>query len=103
MSCRRILPDYGSTYRYGAWRTSCRTMALKSIRTKPFTPQTNGRAERFIKTRLNEWTYAMPIETSDKGDRRLPRYLGLCNRRRSHMALGGLSPQQRLKQLLNAE
>jgi transposase InsO family protein len=79
-------------------------MALKPIRTKPYTPQTNGgKAERFIKTLLSEWAYAMPFQTSDERNRWLPSYLGLYNRPRSHMALGGLSPQQRLNQLLKAE
>jgi hypothetical protein len=103
MTCRRILSDNGSAYRSGAWRKACRTMAIKPIRTKPYTPQTNGKAERFIKTLLNEWAYAMPFQTSNERNRWLPRYLGLYNSRRSHMALGGLSPQQRLIQLLNDE
>jgi transposase InsO family protein len=103
MPCRRILSDNGSAYRSGAWRKACRSMAIKPIRTKPYTPQTNGKAERFIKTLLNEWAYGMPFQTSNERNRWLPRYLGLYNSRRSHMALGGLSPQQRLNQLLNAE
>jgi transposase InsO family protein len=44
-------------------------MAIKAIRTKPYTPQTNGKAERFIKTLLNEWTYAMPFQTSKERNR----------------------------------
>jgi transposase len=103
MTCRRILSDNGSAYRSGAWKKACRTMAIKPIRTKPYTPQTNGKAERFIKTLLNEWAYAMPFQTFEERNSWLPRYLRLYNSRRSHMALGGLSPQQRLNQLLNAE
>ena len=103
MTCRRILSDNGSAYRSGAWKMACRTMAIKPIRTKPYTPQTNGKAERFIKTLLNEWAYAMPYQTSAERNHWLPRYMGLYNGRRSHMALGGLSPQQRLNQLLCAE
>jgi transposase InsO family protein len=53
LTCRRILSDNGSAYRSGAWRKACKTMAIKPIRTKPYTPQTNGKAERFIKTLLN--------------------------------------------------
>jgi transposase InsO family protein len=76
MTCRRILSDNGSAYRSGAWRKACRTMAIKPIRTKPYTPQTNGKAERFIKTLLNEWAYAMPFQTSEERNSWLPRYLG---------------------------
>jgi hypothetical protein len=88
MTCRRILSDNGSAYRSGAWRKACRTMAIKPIRTKPYTPQTNGKAERFIKTLLNEGAYAMPFQTSNERNRWLPRYLGLYNSRRSNMAQG---------------
>ena len=62
-----------------------------------------GKAERFSKTLLSEWAYAMPFQTSNERNSWLPRYLGLYNGRRFHMALGGLSPQQRLNQLLSAE
>jgi transposase InsO family protein len=78
-------------------------MAIKPTRTKPYTPQTNGKAERFIKTLLNEWAYAITYQISVERNHWLPRYLGLYGGRRSHMALGGLSPQQQLKQLLGAE
>ena len=57
----------------------------------------------YIKTLLGEWAYAMPFQTSVERNRWLPRYLGLYNGRRCHMALGGLSPQQYLQRLLNAE
>jgi hypothetical protein len=52
--CRRVLSDNGSSYRSGDWRKACQGLALKPIRTKPYTPQTNGKAERFIKTLLAE-------------------------------------------------
>ena len=57
----------------------------------------------YIKTLLAEWAYAMAFQTSDERNRWLPRYLGLYNDRRCHMALGGLSPKQRLQRLLIAE
>jgi hypothetical protein len=103
MTCRRILSDNGSAYRSGALWKACRSMAIRPSRTKPYTPQANGKAERFIKTLLNEWAYAMPFQTSNERNSWLPRYVGLYNGRRSHMALCGLSPQQRLIQLLTAE
>lgn len=77
-------------------------MNLKPIRTSPYTPSTNGKAERFMKTLLGECAYAMPFSASEKRYRRLPRYLELYSRSRCHMALVGLNPKQRL-QLLHAE
>ena len=103
ITCRRVLSDNGSSYRSGEWRKACSALDLKPIRTRPYTPRTNGKAERFIKTLLGEWAYAMPIQTSEERKRWLPRYLGLYNGRRRHMALGGLSPQQYLQRLLVAE
>ncbi|MEB3202407.1 MAG: DDE-type integrase/transposase/recombinase, partial [Synechococcus sp.] len=103
ITCRRVLSDNGSSYRSGEWRKACSAMDLKHSRTKPYTPRTNGKAERFIKTLLGEWAYAIPFQTSVERNRWLPRYLGLYNGRRCHMALGGLSPQQYLQRLLNAE
>ena len=76
---------------------------MKPIRTKPYTPQTNGKAERFIKTLLGEWAYVMAYKTSKERNHWLPRYLGISNGHRCQMALGGLAPQQRLQRLLRGE
>ena len=103
INCRRVLSDNGSSYRSGEWRKACSALDLKPIRTRPYTPRTNGKAERFIKTLLAEWAYAMAFQTSEERNRWLPRYLGLYNGRRCHMGLGGLSPQQCLQRLLVAE
>jgi transposase InsO family protein len=100
ITCRRVLSDNGSAYRSGAWRKACRALDLRPIRTKPYTPRTNGKTERFIQTLCREWAYGMAFQTSEERKRWLPRYLGLYNQRRCHMALGGLSPQQRLNALL---
>ncbi len=66
-------------------------MDLKHILSKPYTPMTNGKAERFIKTSLGEWAYAMPFQASAERNNWLPHYLGLYNRHRSHMTFGGHS------------
>jgi len=100
ITCRRVLSDNGSAYRSGAWRKACGALDLKPIRTRPYTPRTNGKAERFIQTLCKEWAYGMAFQSSEERKRWLPRYLGLYNGRRCHMALGGLSPQQRLVALL---
>ncbi|WP_369801699.1 integrase core domain-containing protein [Cyanobium sp. NIES-981] len=103
ITCRRILSDNGSAYRSGDWRKACRALDLKPIRTKPYTPQTNGKAERFIKTILAEWAYVIAYQTSEERNRWLRRYLAIYNGNRCHMALGGLTPQQSLQRLLIAE
>ena len=61
-------------------------------RTKPYTPRTNGKAERFIKTLLSEWAYGMSFQSSAERNRWLGRYLAIYNRRRCHMALAGRTP-----------
>ena len=58
----------------------------------PYSPQTNGKAERFIKTLLAEWAYSMAFQTSTERNRWLPRYLAIYNGRRCHMALAGRTP-----------
>jgi hypothetical protein len=103
ITCRRVLSDNGPSYRSGDWRKACRALDLKPIRTKPYTPQTNGKAERFIKTLLAERAYVIPYQTSAERNHWLPRYLEIYNDHRCHMALGGLTPQQYLQRLLIAE
>ena len=59
----RVMTDNGSCYKAFAFRDACRELGLKHIRTRPYTPKTNGKAERFIQTALREWAYAKPIPT----------------------------------------
>ena len=59
------MTDNGSCYSSKAFRDACRDLGLKHIRTKPYTPKTNGKAERFIQTALREWAYAQAYPTSD--------------------------------------
>ncbi len=100
ITCRRVLSDNGSAYRSCDWRKACQALVLKPTCTKAYTPQTNGKAERFIKTLLAEWAYAMAFQNSEERNRWLPRYLAIYNRLRKHSALGWRSPQQRLVELL---
>ena len=93
---RRVLSDNGSAYRSKPWREACSALGLISKRTRPNSPQTNGKAERFIKTLLAEWAYSMAFQTSTERNRWLPRYLAICNGRRCHMALAGRTPFQQL-------
>ncbi len=70
---------------------------VNDIRTPPYTPKTNGEAERFIQTLLREWAYALPYKTSDRSNADLPRWLRLYNEERPHASLGNKPPISRLK------
>ena len=59
------MTDNGACYKAFAFRNACRTLGLKHIRTRPYTPKTNGKAERFIQTALREWAYARTYDHSE--------------------------------------
>jgi transposase InsO family protein len=111
VECRQVMSDNGSAYISKAFAKACGILGLKHIRTRPYTPRTNGKAERFIQTLCKEWAYAMAFQNSQERDHWLPRYLTIYNRLRKHSALGGrsqrppvdsasLRKQQRLNELL---
>jgi len=79
-----------------AFAKACRTLGLRHIRTRPYTPRTNGKAERFIQILYREWPYSMPLQNFEEGNRWLPRCLSIYNRLRKRSSLGWRSPQQRL-------
>jgi transposase InsO family protein len=62
----RVMTDNGSCYKAHAFARACKRLKLKHIRTKPYTPTPNGKAERFIQTALREWAYAQPYNTSQE-------------------------------------
>ena len=100
VECRQVMSDNGSAYISKAFAKACSVLKLKHIRTRPYTPRTNGKAEQFIQTLCKEWAYAMPFQNSQERNAWLPRYLSIYNRIRKHSALGSRSPQQRLNELL---
>ena len=100
VECRQVMSDNGSAYISKAFAKACSVLKLKHIRIRPYTPRTNGKAERFIQTRCKEWAYAMPFQNSQERNAWLPRYPSIYNRIRKHSALGSQSPQQRLNVLL---
>jgi transposase InsO family protein len=91
----------GPAYLSRSFAKACKALGLKQIRTRPYTPRTNGKAECSIQTLCKEWAYGMPFQNSEEQNRWLPRYLSIYNRLRKHSALGGRSPQQRLNELLS--
>ncbi|WP_027060141.1 IS481 family transposase, partial [Mesorhizobium loti] len=79
-----------------AFARACRKLGLKHVRTKPYTPKTNGKAERFIQTALREWAYAVAYPTSDSRAAELPVWLHRYNWHRPHGSLKSLTPISRL-------
>ena len=100
VECRQVMSDNGPAYLSRSFAKACKALGLKHIRTRPYTPRTNGKAERFIQTLCLEWAYGMPFQNSEERNQWLPRYLSIYNRLRKHTALGGRAPQQRLNELL---
>jgi transposase InsO family protein len=90
------MTDNGSCYRSKAFASACRRPGLKHIRTKPYTPKTNGKAERFIQTALREWAYAVAYPTSDQRTNQLPAWLHRYNWHRPHRSLKSQTPISRL-------
>jgi transposase InsO family protein len=85
-----VLTDNGSPYRSAAYRAAL--AGRRHSRTRPYRPQTNGKAERFIGTLLREWAYARPYRSNAERLEALPTFIDFYNSRRPHTALGGLSP-----------
>ena len=92
----RVMTDNGSCYRSKAFAKACRTLGLRHVRTKPYTPKTNGKAERFIQTALREWAYAVAYPTSDRRAAELPVWLHRYNWHRPHGSLKSKTPISRL-------
>jgi transposase InsO family protein len=97
---RRLLTDNGGNYRSRVFRTVVEQRRLIHRRTRPYTPRTNGKAERFIRTLLHEWAYAQAYSTSAHRTRALPRYLYYFTTHRKYFGLHGQTPAQRLASVL---
>jgi transposase InsO family protein len=93
----RVMTDNGSCYRAHAFAATCHELAIRHLLTRPYTPRTNGKAERFIQTLLREWAYARPYRTSNQRTKRLAPWLRYYNRLRPHSALRGLPPHSRIR------
>ena len=92
----RVMTDNGSCYNSFAFRRACKRLGLKHIRTKPYTPKTNGKVERFIQTSLREWAYAYAYENSRQRKQQLPTWLHRYNWHRPHTGIGAKTPISRL-------
>ncbi len=92
----RVMTDNGSCYKDFDFRDACASLGLKHVRTKPYTPKTNGKAERFIQTALREWAYAQAYPTSDRRADELPVWLHRYNWHRPHGGIKSKTPISRL-------
>ena len=92
-----VMTDNGSCYKAYAFRDLCKALGLKHIRTKPYTPKTNGKAERFVQTSLREWAYAKAYQTSDQRAAELGPWLHRYNWHRPHGGIKSQTPISRLR------
>jgi transposase InsO family protein len=102
MQVRELLTDNGSAYRSAVHAIACRTLGIRHLRTRPRRPQTNGKAERFIRTMLGEWAYGAIYATSAERTAALDGWLWTYNHRRRHQAIGRQTPITRLNNLLGS-
>jgi transposase InsO family protein len=92
---RALLTDNGSSYRSREFRQRCTELEIKHRRTRPYTPRTNGKAERFIQTALREWAYAKHWRDSDERDAYLRPWTDYYNHQRPHGSLNYKPPISR--------
>jgi transposase InsO family protein len=99
---QRVMTDNGSAYRSTLHALACRALGLKHLRTRPYRPRTNGKAERFIRTLLGGWAYGAIYRDSAQRTAALAAWLDWYNHRRPHGSLGRHPPAARLNELNNA-
>src|SRR6266542_876286 len=95
ITIERVLTDNGGCYRATMHALACRTLGIRHLRTRPYRPQTNGKAERFIRTMLNGWAYGAIYRSSSERTKALDGWLWHYNHRRRHSALGHQPPVSR--------
>jgi len=100
IEAQRILTDNGTGYRSRKMARACGRYKLRHLRTRPYTPRTNGKAERLIQTALREWAYAKSYCSSRQRRDALPAFLHRYNFHRPHTALGRKPPCSRVNNLL---
>jgi transposase InsO family protein len=100
VTVQRVMTDNGSAYRSGLFRKAIADAGARHVRTRPYTPRTNGKAERFIQTSLREWAYAQPYASSAQRARAIGPWTDRYNLARPHSGIKGLTPWQRVNNLL---
>ena len=97
VTVRRVMSDNGSGYVSRAFRAACDATGLRHLRTRAYTPRTNGKAERFIQTLQREWAYARPYHSSAERRAALRPWVRYYNQQRPHASLGYAAPSTRLR------
>jgi transposase InsO family protein len=97
----RLLTDNGSAYRSTVHALACRALGIRHLRTRPYRPETNGKAERFIRTMLSGWAYGAIYRTSSERTAALDGWLWHYNHQRKHSALAHKPPIARLAERTN--
>lgn len=100
VAVQRVMTDNGSAYRSKLFAQALRIAGARHVRTKPYTPRTNGKAERFIQTSLREWAYGRPYACSEERSNAIKPWTDAYNLTRPHSGIGGLTPWQRVNNLL---
>lgn len=95
---QRVMSDNGCGYK-NDFTAAVNALGAKHVRTKPYTPRTNGKAERFIQTLLRLWAYVRPYNSSDERAAALTPWMRWYNLQRAHGSLNGMSPMQTLRKL----
>jgi transposase InsO family protein/lambda repressor-like predicted transcriptional regulator len=101
ITVQRVMTDNGNPYRSALHAIACRALKLKHLRTRPYRPRTNGKAERFIKTLLAGWAYGAIYRNSRERQAALPGWVDWYNTRRPHGSLSHKPPIARLNELNN--
>ena len=96
----RVMTDNGTGYK-NTFKTACNELGIRHIKTRPYTPKTNGKAERFVQTSLREWAYARPYLSSDQREAALQPFLHRYNWHRPHCALNRQPPMSRIPAVSN--
>jgi transposase InsO family protein len=102
VSVERVMTDNGGAYRSAAHAIACRALGIRHLRTRPYRPQTNGKAERFIRTMLGGWAYGAIYRSSAERTAALEGWLWRYNFKRPHGSLGRKTPAARLAELNKA-
>jgi len=100
VAVERVMTDNGSAYRSKLFASALQEAGARHVRTRPYTPRTNGKAERFIQTSLREWAYARPYASSDERAAAIKPWTDNYNLSRPHSGIKGLTPWSRVNNLL---
>jgi transposase InsO family protein len=102
MTVQELLTDNGAAYKSAVHSLACRALGIRHLRTRPYRPQTNGKAERFIRTMLAGWAYGAIYHDSNERTAALDGWLWTYNHRRPHQSIGRQTPITRMNNLLGS-